>query len=752
MKLKNIFVFSLLASLFATGCVKETATGSFSNITVDKTFLYIGKEGGSVDLTVNAGEAWYFVKNENWTKVVSFNKDEKGSTIKAKHDYYGNLINEESDINASKTTDSWLSASVMEGQAGETKVTFTAAASEGGREITLAIVCGTSKQHFIVRQGSLEAVAATCEEIIAGPDAKTYRAKGTVTAIASTTYGNWYLKDDTGEIYIYGTLDANGAEKNFESLNIEVGDLVEVEGPKTTYGSVVELVNVTVLSISKSLLKICTNVESYVKEEGDHVAKVAYKGRGLDYSIPKEFKDWITVTGISSYAGTPSKLEQNPADTALVSFHLAANPAGDRTGKIVFASAEGKDSTTVDFNILQKGAILEVTAAEINAAEDGLTQYRYTGYVSKVEDAAKGKIYVTDYTGTVYLYKVTDYAASGVEEGDIITVVGKKSSYNEAPQLIESVVEKRIDVKDIDLASFKALEDNKESFYRISGTVTESTEPNTKFDLQTYGNFALTDGTTEVYVYGVVPGYGGPSKQFATLGVEKGDKLTIVCYKTSFTKNNYVLNQAGGAFYVSHEKGSSEGGEEGGNPGEGENPGAGENPGEGGDTPAYTMISSVADLTAGTYYMGGYAKSYDNNDFSDYPYHLCTGVSSDLFKTQYAFSDGKLIVKPESSYSAYDVILEAVPGKDNTYNIKIDGAYLVTTAAENRKLAKKDSIDGIDGSEWVASDFSKGGIIFTTTFKGTSISFGTAGASSKIIRSYKSSDTLVNGVYFFKKN
>lgn len=568
MKLKNIFAFSLLASLFATGCVKEMPTDSFSNITVDKTFLYIGKEGGSVDLTVNADEAWYFVKNENWPDVLSFNKDENGSTIKAKHDYYGNLINDASDINTSKTEASWLSSSVMEGQAGETKVTFTAAASEGGREITLAIVCGTSKQHFIVRQGSLEAVAATCEEIIEGPDAKTYRAKGTVTAIASTTYGNWYLKDDTGEIYIYGTLDANGAEKNFESLNIEVGDLVEVEGPKTTYNGVVELVNVTVLSISKSLLKICTKVESYVKEEGDHVAKVAYKGRGLDYSIPDEFKDWITVTGISSYAGTPSKLEQNPADTALVSFHLAANPAGDRTGKIVFASAEGKNSTTVDFNILQEGAILEVTAAEINAAEDGLTQYRYTGYVSKVEDAAKGKIYVTDYTGTVYLYKVTDYAASGVEEGDIITVVGKKSSYNGAPQLIESVVEKRIDVKDIDLASFKALEDNKEAFYRISGTVTESTEPNTKFDLQTYGNFALTDGTTEVYVYGVVPGYGGPSKQFATLGVEKGDKLTIVCYKTSFTKNSYVLNQAGGAFYVSHEKGSSEGGEEGGDEGE----------------------------------------------------------------------------------------------------------------------------------------------------------------------------------------
>ena len=59
-------------------------------------------------------------------------KNENGKTIKAKHDYYGNLINDASDINASKTEASWLSSSVMEGQAGETKVTFTAAASVGG--------------------------------------------------------------------------------------------------------------------------------------------------------------------------------------------------------------------------------------------------------------------------------------------------------------------------------------------------------------------------------------------------------------------------------------------------------------------------------------------------------------------------------------------------------------------------------------------------------------------------------------------
>mgnify|MGYP000063794915 CR=1 FL=1 len=50
-----------------------------------------------------------------------------------------------------------------------------------------------------------------------------------MTAIANTTYGNLYLNDGTGEIYIYGTLDASGAEKNFLSLGIEVGDEITVQ-------------------------------------------------------------------------------------------------------------------------------------------------------------------------------------------------------------------------------------------------------------------------------------------------------------------------------------------------------------------------------------------------------------------------------------------------------------------------------------------------------------------------------------------
>ncbi len=96
-----------------------------------------------------------------------------------------------------------------------------------------------------------QVVEATCAEIIAGADGTTYRVTGKCTEIVNTLYGNWYLEDATGKVYIYGTLDAEGNTKNFESLGIEVGDVVTVEGPRKTYKETIELVDVKVINITK---------------------------------------------------------------------------------------------------------------------------------------------------------------------------------------------------------------------------------------------------------------------------------------------------------------------------------------------------------------------------------------------------------------------------------------------------------------------------------------------------------------------
>ena len=88
-------------------------------------------------------------------------------------------------------------------------------------------------------------------EIIAGADKSFYKCTGYVSSITNTTYGNFYLRDYSGELYVYGTLDAEGRTKNFLSLGIENGDIVTVSGPKLTYGGITELVDVTVENIIK---------------------------------------------------------------------------------------------------------------------------------------------------------------------------------------------------------------------------------------------------------------------------------------------------------------------------------------------------------------------------------------------------------------------------------------------------------------------------------------------------------------------
>lgn len=503
MKLNRLFLTLAAIAATAVSCVKDELA-QLDEVQVSQSYIALPVEGGSCDVTVTAVDSW-----------------------------------EITDI------PEWLTVAPASGVAGKTVVTFSAEATSATNESVLNLLCAGKTQLLTVLQmaDKVELPITSCAEVNAAEDGITFKIKGTITAIENTTYGNMYVTDETGSVYIYGTL-YEGAEKQFSKYGVEVGDIVVVEGPRGSYKGSPQLVNATILAIEKSLIKVESvdpETAELPIEGGILTVTLTAKGDGVEVVIPEENKSWISVSGMN-VSGT----------SAVVSFNIAENAGGDRSSELSFKTTKsGKEYTAVT-SFSQKGAIIEATAAEINAAADGDTQYRITGYVSKVANTQYGNLYIRDHSGEVFVYGTNDFASTGIEEGDIITVVGPKTSHN-GPQMKNVTLENRIDVKDIDLASFKALADDSETWYRISGTVAESTEPNTKLDLETYGNLALTDGTNEVYVYGVVPGWGGASKLFGTLGVKLGDKLTIVCHKASFTKDEYTLHQAGKAFYVSHE-------------------------------------------------------------------------------------------------------------------------------------------------------------------------------------------------------
>lgn len=503
MKLKNLFLALAAFAATAVSCVKDELA-QLDEVQVSQSYIALPVEGGSCDVTVTAVDSWEITNIPEW-----------------------------------------LTVAPASGVAGKTVVTFSAEATSTTNESVLKLLCSGKTQLLTVLQmaDKVELPISTCAEVNAAEDGPTFKIKGTITSIENTTYGNMYVTDETGSVYIYGTL-YEGAEKQFSKYGVEVGDIVVVEGPRGSYKGSPQLVKATILEIEKSLIKVDSvdpETAELPIEGGILTVTLTAKGDGVEVVIPEENKSWISVSGMN-VSGT----------SAVVSFNIAENAGGDRSSELSFKTTKsGKEYTAVT-SFSQKGAIIEATAAEINAAADGDTQYRITGYVSKVANTQYGNLYIRDHSGEVFVYGTNDFASTGIEEGDIITVVGPKTSHN-GPQMKNVTLENRIDVKDIDLASFKALADDSETWYRISGTVAESTEPNTKLDLETYGNLALTDGTNEVYVYGVVPGWGGASKLFGTLGVKLGDKLTIVCHKASFTKDEYTLHQASKAFYVSHE-------------------------------------------------------------------------------------------------------------------------------------------------------------------------------------------------------
>ncbi|GEM_PF-1105940 len=346
MKLKYLFSTVLASSILFAGCVKDESTTSFDNIKLDQNYLIVPEAGGVASVTVTSTEEWKFVVDENWPETVSFNKDSEGKTIKAKHDRYGNLINDEADIKSKKA--SWLVASVMGGNAGETKVTFDIPESKAGREIEIALYAGNNRQFLRIRQGSLAPIVKKCKEIIEGANVgASYIVSGVVSKLGNyATYGAFWVSDTTGEVQIYGS--TKESRENYP--NVEVGDSVTFSG---TWSSYKNFENVEISKHKKSLIKITSEEQTIPEEGGELSVKLAYKGNGVFPTVAEECSGWITYKDMEYRSGIPSKLEPNPADTAIVKFTIAPLTENTRIGSISFASHSGKDKSDITYTFKQ---------------------------------------------------------------------------------------------------------------------------------------------------------------------------------------------------------------------------------------------------------------------------------------------------------------------------------------------------------------------------------------------------------------
>lgn len=495
MKFKSILSAFAAVALIAVGCTEEQIAMELAELQVSDTYVALPTDGGNAAITVTANADWAFCTSG------------KQDTIPA-----------------------WLTISPLNGAAGETNVTFTAGAATSTKEAVVKILVGGTEQYIHVQQGVKEPTKpSTCAEIsaITSPDNKTYQVTGTCVQIANTTYGNWYIQDETGKVYIYGTLN-NGAEQKFSSLNpsIEVGDVVTVEGPKTTYNGTVELVNVTVLKVVKSLLAIPVK-EYSVPSKGDNVeVKLVYKGKDLQV---KPQDEWISIADINVNA-----------DTTIVTLKVAENTDKPRVGTVHFASAANAQASEADIKISQAGlaGTLESPFTIAEAIEycskltSATTENFYVkGIVSKVASQYSAKygngqfwlsddgVYNNDLTKDFEGYNVLWFDNKSwvegntlISEGDEIVLCGQLTQYkgtcetNGKKAWIVSINGFTSDTKGMNLASALSIKDacalcanlttNTPNMYYVQGIVSELTKYQYGPTYNTASFWLTDDGTT----------------------------------------------------------------------------------------------------------------------------------------------------------------------------------------------------------------------------------------------------------------
>jgi len=321
MKLKYIIPSFMAIVAMLVGCNDDYEAAHLDELRVSSSYLALSQDGGSVQFTVNA--------NADWTIEI-------------------------------EKTDDWLTATPTAGTAGETVVTLSAPKVLSARTTTIKVVSGNNVQEVNIVQGKTVAELATCKEVIDGVDGKTYRVRASITQIANAHYGNMYIDDGTGSVYVYGTNDKEGKPSNdpISSWGLEVGDIVTVEGPRLYYekNKITELVNVTVVKVEKWFVKMIDPETAPVlpKEGGVLNVKMAFKGKGVVPTIADDCT-WIHYKTIAITAGVPTAVEPNPADTAVVTFTVDANEELTRKGIVNFMSSNGEASSSVTWEIVQKG-------------------------------------------------------------------------------------------------------------------------------------------------------------------------------------------------------------------------------------------------------------------------------------------------------------------------------------------------------------------------------------------------------------
>ena len=384
MKIKTYILSILAGAALAAGCAQEQVISSIPEFKVDPSYIGIPLAGGISSSAYTATASWSF---------------------------------------DTATIPEWLTVNPLSGGVGSDHIVFAADPNTGSseRSADLLVNVGGKQQRFTVVQegpGAFDAPLSTIAQVAAGSDGEVFRIRATVTGIRNTSYGNIDVADETGSIYIYGLFNAKGQYPKdaggWATFGVEAGDVITVQGPRTLYGSTLELVDATLISVEKSLIAIEPGEVSVGSDAGTFTLSVVSKANGMAV-LPSE--SWVRMTDIAAGEG----------DAVVYSFAYDANTTtAIRKADIQFKAANSSKTVTVSQEGLPPTgqSVTEIVALPDDSGVETLES-------TVVAKTGRGFV-LSDGTTAIYAY---DNGANPVEVGDVVKVLATKTTYNGVPEL-----------------------------------------------------------------------------------------------------------------------------------------------------------------------------------------------------------------------------------------------------------------------------------------------------------------------------
>ena len=403
-------------------------------------------------------------------------------------------------------------------------------------------------------------IKVTVAEFLAAEidDNQLYELTGTMEGPVNETYGNFDITDETGSVYVYGLTSApilgQSNDKSFSQTGYAEGDKLTIVGTRGDYNGKAEVMGpaypvrlktggsepepepepqpeLTKATVAEVLAaevsddvwyELTGTITEIQNAEYGNIVIEDETGSILVYGLTKE---WNGGSNDKSF----SEIEGLTAGDIVTLGGTRDEYGGEPQigGTAFYISHVDGEAPEVDIKV--------ATIEEFLAAEESDQWYRLSGKITNLKEGPYGNFDLVDAdNNSVYVYglKVTSdagnqtFAETGLQEGDNVTLIGRRSSHNNTPQVGSAYYA----AKKVTLAEFVAAEVDDNQLYELTGTI---------FDLfnTEYGNFHFVEGDVDVTIYGMTafPIIGEKNdKSFSTLGYAEGDVVTLVGTRDEF--------------------------------------------------------------------------------------------------------------------------------------------------------------------------------------------------------------------------